>query len=205
MSRNRSEIGEMKSAFGRSKDLLFALLEGIEDAGGNEDDIARFVKEPELRMQVARLIVGGPRPTFKLRVDFDDPGHRLVDPGHFQNADLDPSIFDQRNYPIVRTGIRDIVVEFLTVDPKDTIGLVLGQIASRRDIGLPDMAITRTMLKTYPAEAAAPYISLCGREEFHHSSAIYMLHAELDCAVLKYRFLGEHAIGVKRVLVERTW
>ncbi len=54
MSRQTSSI---KSGLDKGREIVFSLLEGIEDAGGNEDDVRRLNTNPHLKAQVGKLIM----------------------------------------------------------------------------------------------------------------------------------------------------
>ena len=54
MSRQTSSI---KSGLDKGREIVFSLLEGIEDAGGNEEDARRLKRDPHLKAQVGKLIM----------------------------------------------------------------------------------------------------------------------------------------------------
>ncbi len=157
MARPKSEI---KSAFGRGQEILFALLEGVEDEGGTDNDARRIVTDKKVRRQIAQLLVSRIKRLFAL-VNYDDPAHRRIDRDQHY-VYVDNSLIPE-HFPIRHTGQADVTFDYITFDHEPTTQEVLDEIERRGDIEFPDFAATRDFHKANPDERKkAPIISLCG-------------------------------------------
>ena len=155
MARQKSEI---KSAFGRGQEILFALLEGVEDEGGTENDARRIVTDKKLRRQVAQLLVS--IKSLFAPVNYDDPAHRRIDRDEYVYHD---DSLTPEHFPIRHTGQADVEYDYITFDHDPTTQEVLDEVERRGDVELPDFANTRDFHKANPDERKkAPVISLCG-------------------------------------------
>lgn len=155
MARTKSEL---KSAFGRGQEILFALLEGVEDEGGTDNDARLIVTDKKVRRQIAQLLVRIKR--LFAPVNYDDPAHRRIDRDQYYYVDngLTPE-----HFPIRHTGQADVTFDYITFDHEPTTQEVLDEVERRGDVELPDFAATRDFHKANPDERKkAPVISLCG-------------------------------------------
>ncbi|MDP2812655.1 MAG: hypothetical protein Q8O32_03110 [bacterium] len=98
----------MRSTIGVNKDVMFALLEAIEDFGGEEGDIRRILKEPELRKDIAlRLLMGTP---YVIDVNISSI-KELVAVGRYHQSFMEPLINDD-NFSVGQLGPR--LVQLMT-------------------------------------------------------------------------------------------
>lgn len=155
MARPKSEL---KSAFGRGQEILFALLEGVEDVGGSDNDARRIVTDKKLRRQIAQLLVN--IRTLVAPVNYDDPAYRRIDRDEYYYADNE---LRPEHFPIRHQGQVNVTFEYITFDHEPTTQEVLDEVERRGDVELPDFANTRDFHKANPDERKkAPVISLCG-------------------------------------------
>ncbi len=155
MARPKSEL---KSAFGRGQEILFALLEGVEDVGGTDNDARKIVTDKKLQRQIAQLLVS--IKTLFAPVNYDDPAHRRIDREKYYNV---ADSLRSEHFPIRHSGQANVTYEYVTFDHDPTTQEVLDEVERRGDVELPDFANTRDFHNANPDERKkAPVISLCG-------------------------------------------
>ena len=92
----------MKSAIGVSKEVLFALLEAIEDFGGEEEDIRRLLGDPKIKHDIVlRLLMGNP---YLVDLNIDSIGGLLA-AGKYRDSFISPLIND-KNFVVGLLGPR---------------------------------------------------------------------------------------------------
>lgn len=96
MARQKSEL---KSAFGKGQEILFALLEGVEDAGGGDEDARRVVTDKKLRRQIAELLVN--RQSLTAHVRYGEPGHHTLNPDEYYFVE---GGLTEKDFPVRGTG-----------------------------------------------------------------------------------------------------
>ncbi len=154
MPRTQSEL---KSTFGKGKDILFALLEAVEDAGGSDTDARRIVSDKKLRRQIGELLVN--RQSFTVMVNYDDPRWQGIDRPAYYYINDSLTVAD---FPVYKTGSEEVDYEYVEFDHDPTTQEVLDEI-DRRGLRVPDRAEAEVFLDKNPDEPKKRWIAaLCG-------------------------------------------
>lgn len=196
MARQKSEL---KSAFGKGQEILFALLEGVEDAGGDDNDARRVVTDKQLRRQIAELLVSRP---LTAHVNYDDPGHHAFNRDEYYYVEGGLSSAD---FPVRGQGEADVMYEYITFNHDPTTQEVLDEIEQRGNLRVPDFAETRDFHAQNPQERKKGWIVSLGGvvADREGCPGVASVGADGDGLGLDWRWLGGRWTRSSRFLAVR--
>lgn len=160
MARDKSEY---KSGINKAARTFTALIEAVEDLGGNDEHIRRIETDPTLRGELAKLIVGqsqnGAGDTHAVTVDYDLGLEHMIALGRYdwKNSDIKP-----KHFPVKGEGKVDVEITLVHYNRVMSTDDVLKDLDARglRPIKIEELLALGANEKTRDLQREFPIIAL---------------------------------------------
>jgi len=128
MGRKKSEF---LSGFGVANEILRAIVNAVLDQGGDDEDLRRIIKEPELASQLAKLIIRKKEVSaeiFKVVVDYSLSLTEMIAAGDYDwtNSDI-----TAENFPVSGDGRQEVELELVHLNREASTEEVLEELDRR--------------------------------------------------------------------------
>lgn len=128
MGRKKSEF---LSGFGVANEILRAVVNAVLDQGGNDDDLRRIIKEPDLAKQMAKLIVQKESVSAEVFTVVVDYSMSLADMIAVGRYDWTNSDITAENFPVSGEGQKEVEVELVHLNRDASTEEVLEELERR--------------------------------------------------------------------------
>lgn len=112
-------------------EIFSIIVNAVLEAGGNDEDLRRILKEPELAKKIAELIVQKRNPTtevFRVAVDYSMSLDEMIAAGHYDwmNSDI-----TAKHFPVSGGGQREVELELVHLNREASTAYVLEELERR--------------------------------------------------------------------------